>query len=377
MKYYLDLFTAETWKEFQEAGSNVSGFSSKNYKLLASIKSGDILICYLTGAMRWVGALEVIRTSSDKRPIWKSQVFPARFDVKPLIVLQPEFGLPMESLEQRVSFYSSAAEKGKFHGFVRMSPNRFQHSSDAETIMTELRQLAAKPIRRSIDPKKLAYMPKFKAEIKRGSKSIPVLVTIPSPDLDASDTATQLAPSAEWTKHTEIQYQLLTLGVELGFEVWVARNDRNKTFNGSKFSDLETLVDKLPTQFNEATTNTIEFIDVLWMKGKSIIAAFEVESTTSVYSGLLRMSDLLALQPNLDIKLYIVAPEARHDKVEQEILRPTFEFREKPLSKTCGFITFEELLDKVEVVRNAGLVTSLKPEFLDQLAEYFSAEEEE
>ena len=33
----------------------------------------------------------------------------------------------------------------------------------------------------------------------------------------------------------------------------------------------------LPTQFNEATTRTIELIDVLWLSGNSIVAAFEVE----------------------------------------------------------------------------------------------------
>ena len=53
-------------------------------------------------------------------------------------------------------------------------------------------------------------------------------------------------------------------------------------------------------------------------RGRSIVRAFEVEHTTSVYSGILRMADLLALQPNMDIKLHIVAPEAKRDKVFQE-----------------------------------------------------------
>jgi hypothetical protein len=41
--------------------------------------------------------------------------------------------------------------------------------------------------------------------------------------------------------------------------------------------------------------NPIERIDVLWLKGRSIKRAFEVEHTTSIYSGILRMADLLAL----------------------------------------------------------------------------------
>jgi len=134
------------------------------------------------------------------------------------------------------------------------------------------------------------------------------------------------------------------------------------------------MLDRLPTQFNEATTRTIELIDVLWLSGNSIVAAFEVECTTSVYSGLLRMSDLLALQPNLDINLYLVAPDERRDKVEQELLRPTFSLREKPLARICGFLPFTILCQKLAGIRKLGLSASLKPSFLKTTAEFFSTE---
>jgi hypothetical protein len=111
------------------------------------------------------------------------------------------------------------------------------------------------------------------------------------------------------------------------------------------------------------------------LKGNSIIAAFEVECTTAVYSGLLRMSDLLALQPNLEINLFLVAPDERRDKVEQEILRPTFALRDKPLAWICGFLGFSTLMQKLDVIRKADLASSLKPDFLEKAAEYFSEEE--
>ena len=134
------------------------------------------------------------------------------------------------------------------------------------------------------------------------------------------------------------------------------------------------MISELPTQFNEATNRTIELIDVLWLKGNSIIAAFEVECTTSVYSGLLRMSDLLALQPNLDIRLYLVAPDERRAKVEQEIQRPTFKIREKPLPTTCGFLSFSRLMEKLDGIQRLGLAKSLKADFLESTAEYFKAD---
>jgi len=85
----------------------------------------------------------------------------------------------------------------------------------------------------------------------------------------------------------------------------------------SKLSDfnletgIDALLDRLPLNYDETTLSTIEQIDVIWLKGRSIVRAFEVEHTTSVYSGLLRMADLLALQPNMNINLHIVAPDNR------------------------------------------------------------------
>ena len=161
----------------------------------------------------------------------------------------------------------------------------------------------------------------------------------------------------------------------MGFDVWVARNDRSKTWEGKVLGNVDGMVAVLPTQFNEATNRTIELIDVLWLKGNSIVAAFEVESTTSVYSGLLRMSDLLALQPNLAIDLFLVAPEERKEKVESELLRPTFKLRETPMATTCGFLSFEVLTEKLRGIRELGLASSLKPDFLKKTAEYFGAED--
>jgi hypothetical protein len=201
--------------------------------------------------------------------------------------------------------------------------------------------------------------------------AVPTVVSVPEQEEDepaAVDSKLSVEPA---TRHTEIQYHLLKLGAELGLDVWVARNDRGKSYNGELLGAMVNMLDELPTQFNEATNRTIELIDVLWLKGNTILAAFEIEATTSIYSGLLRMSDLLALQPNLDLALYLVAPDERRAKVQQEIVRPTFAYREKPLPKVCGFVGFGKLMEKVEGIRRLGLAGSLKAEFLKTTAEYF------
>ena len=63
--------------------------------------------------------------------------------------------------------------------------------------------------------------------------------------------------------------------------------------------------------------------------------------------------------------------------MQQEIARPTFAYREKPLPKVCGFIGFGQLMEKIEGIRRYGLAGSLKPEFLKGLAEYFTEDADE
>ena len=86
------------------------------------------------------------------------------------------------------------------------------------------------------------------------------------------------------------------------------------------------------------------------------------------------MSDLLSLQPNLDIRLYLVAPDERRAKVEQEILRPTFALRDRPLPEVCGYLPFSTLVKKIEGIRQLGLASSLKPDFLEKTAEFFGSQ---
>lgn len=100
----------------------------------------------------------------------------------------------------------------------------------------------------------------------------------------------------------------------------------------------------LPLNYDSTTLQTIERIDVLWLKGRSMARAFEIEHTTAIYSGILRMADLLALQPNMDIRLHIVAPDARKEKVFDEIKRPVFSMLEgKPLRERCTFLSYDSI----------------------------------
>ncbi len=107
-------------------------------------------------------------------------------------------------------------------------------------------------------------------------------------------------------------------------------------------------VKSVDTDLNFGSGNYLEdeiqnsSIDVIWLgKNKSIKAAFEIECTTSIYSGLLRMTDLMELHGSLNFSFYIVIPEARVKEVKQQLSRPTFKAIE--LDKKCKWIIIEEL----------------------------------
>jgi type II restriction enzyme len=97
----------------------------------------------------------------------------------------------------------------------------------------------------------------------------------------------------EQSEHTQIQYLLIKIGRALNFDVYVARNDRHRTCDGEAFS-LLTVPDIPSNQWPPDVTDTVRLIDVIWIKPDTgeIVSAFEVEKSTSIYSGLLRMEDL-------------------------------------------------------------------------------------
>lgn len=171
-------------------------------------------------------------------------------------------------------------------------------------------------------------------------------------------------PEADERQHSKVQFLLLQLGRDLGYEVWVARSDRSRGWSGTKFGTLG-LLKELPRDLHEPAQKVIEQIDVLWVDGRSIIAAFEVEHTTPVYSGLLRMCDLLALEPYLRVDLFVVAPEERRDAVIFQTNRPAFSGLKLP--KKCRLITFERLADVTG--RLGDLAVHMKGSLLESISD--------
>jgi len=158
------------------------------------------------------------------------------------------------------------------------------------------------------------------------------------------------------TTHTEIQGWLRDLGKSLGFQVWIAANDRSRTYMGGQLSDG--CMDRLPASVQDAA-DSVRLIDVVWMDpdGQGVAAAFEVEHSTSIYSGIVRMLDL-ALGSELGGRttLFLVAPDDRKDEVAQQLRRPAFS---RVAELGIRYLPYSELRAHREAIARFG--SGMKP----------------
>ena len=270
--------------------------------------------------------------------------------------LRPETAVPVLHLRESLSIFKDLKNPNAWSGRFRGSPARFPQE-DGRIIEAAISDAVENPISRSYDERKLKRRPK---SVVSGIGE----VTVPEIEDESGSRATPAM-----TEHTSVQSMLLQMGNAMGLGVWVAPGDKSK----HKGEQASGFVDELPRQFDEATSRTVRNIDVLLLDGSSIVAAFEIESTTAIYSGLLRMADLVAMQPNLSIPLYLVAPDERRDKVIAEVNRPAFANLPQPFSQIVSYIPFAALREKFDAIQ--GLLHHIRPSILEEVAETCEPEE--
>jgi predicted RNA-binding protein len=340
MAYYLDLFSPETYEAFSKSDRQVSGFRSRQLGIAQRIKPGDKLVCYMTKLSRWIGVLEVISGPyEDSTPRFYSEDDPfiVRFRVKPMVWLSKENALPihLDEIWNSLTFTKDQDRStSNWTGKLRSSLVRIEDIDGRllESLLCE--QLEA---RRLFEVNEHAYRRLLRHRV-RTPEGV-VTVSVPSEPEAGAEARTE----TESRESVQVQALIARIGASMGMKIWLPKADRLQV-SKEWSSDGETLLEKLPLNYDELTLGTIERIDVLWLKRRSIVRAFEVEHTTAIYSGILRMADLLALQPNMDIKLHIVAPEDRKEKVFQEITRPVFSLFERgPLSGRCTYSSYEAI----------------------------------
>jgi hypothetical protein len=322
-------------------------------------QQGDYLVILVNKA---VAGLAVVSSKSytSKQRIWDNGVFPHRIDIQFSHAFFPDNRLPVLGKIRDVL----TSTWGTRYGLGILNQQLLQdEAADIITNTIKSRTNNLPEMESQIDEllteAKLQRDSPKRVKRKKAEPSKEVEVVAQVEDVPRS--------KKEESAHLKAQHELIRLGRATGCSVWVASNDKNKKYKGNSLGAL--CLKALPNLgLSTEATKRISLIDVIWIKQNGPVCAFEVEETTSVYSGLLRMSDMISVVPALNIKLFIVAPKERENKVMAELARPTFQ--KIGLSDYCRFIAtedLEKLTTKVEdLVENiAGIVT---PNIVDTIA---------
>lgn len=339
MKYFTNLFTHKSWQEFKVQGGTISGQSEHRHARCSKMQPGDRLLCYLVGASRWIGVLEITGPPyldfDEKNRIWQDNLYPSRIPVKIILECEPEIS---PDVKPDIYEYSVMADiKPSSWGTLFLGSLNQWPVEDGTQVEKLIQDANAKPVSRPLPPRAYSISGYQTVETETG-----VLVTVPS-ETEASGVIESTEKTG--TEHTRVQLILSQLGHAMGFKVHIPASDRSKTYEDKRINEIVPLVEQLNLGLIPTMMRVIKNIDVLWIDDDAVVGAFEIESTTSIYSGILRMADLLSLQPNFQINCYLVAPDSREVEVFNQVNRPVFTKMKKPFRDSCRFIPFSSLTE--------------------------------
>jgi hypothetical protein len=141
--------------------------------------------------------------------------------------------------------------------------------------------------------------------------------------------------------HTQVQTLLAGIGHFKKFGVYVPESDAGRL--DWTLTERFALRGSIPSGFDQVK-GILSEIDVVWVArgGETIEGLFEVEHSTTVYSGLLRFNDVLLTDPKVS-RFSIVSNEARRALFSRQLFRPTF--KKSGLAELTSFLEYSNVLD--------------------------------
>lgn len=281
---------------------------------------GDVVLIYNNGRIRFAGEIAAkVRNQELARHFWREDDAGSTWELMYFIVNEERTDVPIEKLNPLFGYQPHYRPQG-FSMINEDAVLRFaQNYGDILGVLKTL---------------------------ERGEE----LIHIPSRNATISariDERIERVP----TEHDEMQWRLIRLGQLAKCDVWVPKNDQPKHYQGNQFRD------HVLHEFHETldVPRSIENIDVVWKFGPySIKSAFEIEHSTSIYSGILRLSDLRAEAPNSNYPLFIVSSEERKRRVFEELRRPTFSGPCLRLNEVIRFLGYEKVREIDESAKTAA-----------------------
>lgn len=155
--------------------------------------------------------------------------------------------------------------------------------------------------------------------------------------------------------HSDIQAKLILIGSYLNYRTYTPDRGKQSIYGtlGDLCSEKEVPVDSIPA----VSIDTVRFVDVIWFDEEGYPThAFEVEHSTDITKGLLRLYQVHKLR----IKLYIIAEEENKVKFKKELLKNPF----YKIKQDYVFKNYQELDEFFESVKN---FTKVQEKFLQKI----------
>lgn len=306
--------------------------SDRNRATFERMAPGDHVLIVEGDRVRFIGkiALKTVNPSLSKelwKPLRASKV--AGWDLIYFIANPLELDVPFRKFAPLLGYQRDF----RLRGFTGVADDRltafFERYDDPYSVLLRLQEGQA------IHTKDVAAV----------EANVPPLVEVKPEDVE------EVISSAHVSDHVKMQWKLARLGLKAGEKVWVPNADQQKLrtiYNFNEFEPEFAAGIDMPAKF-------VENIDVVWKEQFRINAAFEVENSTAIYSGLLRFADLNVIAPNTLYPMFIAAPSARRNQVREQLRRPVFERLD--LREKVRFLPYETIdeIDQFFASADAGL----------------------
>jgi hypothetical protein len=321
--------------------------SDANRRKFDHMEALDDILIVVGETIRLLGIVAAKTINPDlSRELWKNLQGneTAGWDLIYFIANPREIDLPFEAFCRLIGYQ----ENYRLQGFSTVSTERreefFDQYDDLYDVLVRLQR--GEDIKKK-DP--LAVTPHPDPRVKD------VAVELTAEDVD------EVLQSNQISEHVRMQWTLARLGLKAGEKIWVPLGDQTRIRKRYEFSEFEprftTGIDLPAGYFDE--------IDVVWKEQFRIDAAFEIENSTAIYSGLLRFADLSIVAPNTIYPLFLVAPKERREQVRKQLVRPAFE--KLNLRPKVKFLPYEAI-DDIDR-RFADLNSGLSVDYIQSQAE--------
>lgn len=149
----------------------------------------------------------------------------------------------------------------------------------------------------------------------------------------------------EESLHDLLIKQLIIFGNEQSYASHIGQTEQRKYVEFRRKSIP--MGNNVQFGLNRQAFDIIREIDVLWLKEDTILAAFEVEKSTTIDSGINRFRNLFAATPNQIIPTYIIIPDSRENEAIKKI--GSLANRKDNLHTRIKYLLFSDIKNKKDI----------------------------